>query len=139
MDGKWFYILKSISSDPFLSNFYIENPSDVLGQTCREVTVRREADNPPRTCRLAAESAMEDIADNQDIRHSCNYHPHCIMSGVCDCSYGKKQIGVAIPIHSGTTEKELSLQVGPTQTTLEIYFTWPSVLTDVNVQHKVWF
>lgn len=39
---------------------------------------------------------------------------------------------------SGTSKKGLTVQVGTTQTTLDIYCTCPSVLTDVTLLHKYW-
>lgn len=61
-----------------------------------------------------------------------------MSSGVADSPSGHKEIGVAIYLPSGTSKKELTVHVGSTQTTLDIYLTLPRVLTDVTVLHKYW-
>lgn len=88
--------------------------------------------------RITADYEMENLTDDPEICHPGYYHPLCVMSVVVDSSHGYHKIDLAIHITPGTSKKEISVQVGPTQTTLDIYFTWPRVMTDVNVLHKYW-
>lgn len=81
---------------------------------------------------------MEDAAGDPDICRPGYFHPLCVSSGVIDSPDGHKEIRVAIHLPSGCDKKELSVHVGSSQKTLDIYFSWPKVMTDVKVLHKYW-
>lgn len=80
--------------------------------------------------------AIEDTADDSDICHPGYFHLLFVSSWVVDSADRQKEIRVAFHLPSGTTKKDLSIHVGPLQQTLNIYFSWPKLLTDFNVLHK---
>lgn len=137
MDGKFYLFYFIFLQAILLTHFYgkaVARPMENNNRSRDEAQSRWQNDSS--SC--GSDYTMEDVADDPDICQPWYYYPLCVMSGAVDSSRGRNEISVAIHIPSCTTKKELSVPVGPSHNTLDIYFTWPQVVTDVNVLHKYW-